>query len=97
MKQRDRIIISGLIVWTFFHTYLLIKNINTTENRNVRIADWQIYNHVPTDYFYPFTARPNFAIKSSFDIGFYDYTEFFVYVVGAWLCFLLYKLLNPKK
>jgi hypothetical protein len=97
MIKKDRILISTLIVWTFTHTYLLITNINTTEIRNFRIVDQQLYNHIPTDYFYPFTSRQNFAISSSWAIDFYDYTEYFVYVIGAWALFFIYKLLYKEE
>lgn len=52
--------------------------------------------------FYPFTTIENKGDKvviysRFFNTGYYDYTEFFVYVAGAWGLFLLYKLLSPKK
>ncbi len=56
-----------------------------------------------TDLFYSFTAREGsntgkrFVYCSRYNLNYYQYTDFFIYVGGAWLCFLLYKLLSPKK
>ena len=56
-----------------------------------------------TDLFYSSTTREGdntgkrFMYCSRYNLNYYHYTEFFIYVGGAWLCFLLYKLLSPKK
>ena len=42
----------------------------------------QYERFVPQAYFYPFTNS----------INYYDYTELFVYVGGAWLGYFLYRL-----
>ena len=82
MKQNDKISVVAITVWTFIHTYLLLKNIGA----KVLImdeTDVSITYVRPTDYFYPFIPE---AIR---DVGFYDYSEYFVYVVGAWGFFFL--------
>ena len=32
----------------------------------------------------------------NFNLDYYDYTEFFVYIVGAWGLFFIYKLLSKE-
>lgn len=96
MEKLNRKILSVLIIWTFIHTYLLIINISTEEIPNFILLTQESYSHKPTHYFYPFTARPAFLTGKNFDSSFYDYTEFFVYVVGAWTSFVVYNLLSTK-
>jgi hypothetical protein len=104
MKQTDKIIVAILSIWTFIHCYLMLIADNSREV-NVSamydfddgiITDFSVYK---TSMFYPFTKLPGNTERTTgyFRFDFYDYTEFFVYVIGAWLCFLLYKLLSLKK
>jgi hypothetical protein len=84
MNRKDRIIIAVLTVWTFIHTYFLIVNNYTDEF----VVDEQ------RKYFYPFADKYQ---ETFFDTQTYDSSEFFVYVVGAWVGFLIYKFLKGSK
>jgi hypothetical protein len=96
MKNNDRIVLSILSVWTFVHFCLLGLNYKTSTFQT-RIpgawkGDYYTFDRTPEEKFYPFTT----GIESAFDIRYYDFSEFAVYVLGAWLIFVLYKL-NDKK
>lgn len=79
------------------HTYFLILNFEI-KGAEV-ICD---YYHTGDSFFlknqlfYPFTNVENTVNIRNFDLRFYDYSEYFVYVIGAWMCFYLFKFLNPK-
>ena len=85
MKRKDRIIISVLVVWTFIHTYLLLINYK-------RVFGYRYIN--VNKLFYPFTKDTYYPNLSSFNLDFYDYSEYFIYVVGAWVGFFIYKFLK---
>ena len=116
MSKADKIIVVVLIVWSFIHAFLLIKNIDIIKN-NVA-GTFQFYEHTikraPTYYFFPFTKQIYVQLYDTsdglhhysysegtawgnFNTDFYDYTEFFVYVVGAWMLFFIYRLLKPRE
>jgi hypothetical protein len=107
MKKVDKVIVAILSIWTFIHCYLIIQAINYPQiinaidsNNNIPEEDWISYEINKSDMFYPFTRfyLPDESyFFGDFCVEFYDYSEFFVYVVGAWGLFLLYKLLSPKK
>jgi hypothetical protein len=102
MKQTDKVIVAILSIWTFIHCYLMLIASNYPEEVYAQYL-WNgtvnNFHLVKTDLFYPFTGKWNNIelLSGSFNLEYYDYSEVFVYVVGAWLCFLLYKLLSPKK
>jgi hypothetical protein len=102
MKQTDKVLIAILSIWTFIHCYLMLKTVNYPENISApHLWLGQINSNVlvKTDLFYPFTSKINNTelLSGSFNLAYYDYSEFFVYVVGAWGLFLLYKFLRSKK
>ncbi len=108
MIKKDRILVSALIVWTFIHSYLILKTFNNTDDRHP-IGKYKdpISLGFPEDFlitsmsvnrkdvFYPFTKDLGVIELTcgNFELDFYDYTEFFVYVFGAWGLFFIYKLL----
>jgi len=47
------------------------------------------------DKFYPFTYNERPAMWD-YDIRVYDYTEYFVYVGGVWMMYLLYRYFKGK-
>ena len=55
---------------------------------------------IPNEVFFPFfiwseTKNPYVSL---FDyLKWYDFTEFFVYVAGAWMIFYLYQYINKKE
>jgi hypothetical protein len=92
MTKRDRIIISVLIVWTFIHTYFLLANyIDSSKDRYGRFVTIQ------KEWFYPFTVNYSYNPANYFDLWYYDYSEYFVYVVGAWGGLFLYKFLKGSQ
>lgn len=104
MKKFDKIIISVLIIWTFIHCFLMLKTIN---NEKYITEGFEIvYQRDPvrldllkTDLFYPFTKKRDdtiFIDATYFNLKYYDYSEFFAYVVGAWTIFFIYNLIFSK-
>ena len=85
-NKRDKLIISALCIWSFVHTYLIIRSsqFDYIESRGLRFLDLKIFS--PTSMFYPFTKN------GWFNGRYYDFSEYFVYVGGAWLMYLLYRL-----
>ena len=96
----EKMVVSILCIWSFIHTYLLLKTfrIGTVEFYD---AGSLIYRkHVSQmEEFYPFTfvedttSNANFP-NHNFDLRFYDYTEYFVYVGGVWMIYFLYRYLK---
>ncbi len=104
MTKKDRIITSALIVWTFLHCFLMLKTINNSNQIKTSFLFFGKYKERDlhkTDLFYPFTKMEEnkvmFWITDNFNLNFYDYTEFFVYIGGAWGLFFIYKLLSKKE
>ncbi len=110
MNKTDKVLLAILSIWTFINCFLMIQAINypkeisflaaTTEEIPRGNEDgWVRYVLNKSDKFYPFTDFSTYkgTYSEYFNVIFYDYSEFFVYVAGAWLLFLLYKLLSPKK
>lgn len=93
MKTRtviiEKIVISVLSIWSFVNAYVLLKYFGGDSFKKEWVI--KIYQR---DLFYPFTSSPNFR---KYDIRFYDYIEFFVYVGGAWLIYLLYRYFKGNK
>jgi len=86
MKQRDKVIIVILGIWTFIHCYLMIKAAGGRVVLDIS-DEFIISKAARVRDFYPFTSEL---------IAKYDYTELFVYVVGAWGLFFAYKFLTNK-
>lgn len=103
ISGKEKIVISVLCVWSFIHTYLLITNYTKVIHNpyfSEEISSRQL--------FYPFTS---YLYKGSrgymlgtiseqfqnFDLRFYDYTEYFVYVGGVWMIYFIYRYLKVSK
>lgn len=74
-----------LLVWTFLNAYILVSN----SKYEMVVSGFKFIYHdhkryVPIEGFYPFSDP----------IYYYDTTEFYVYVGGAWLVYLLYRILK---
>ena len=90
--DKEKKIIAGLIVWTFTHIVLWAYG-------NFSFGEWE-----PKEFFYPFVKTdfpyPTGLIGSTVSYPHlytvYDFTEFLIYVGGAWLIFFLYKYLKAK-
>jgi len=92
--NRHKLVIPVLCVWSFIHTLMVLRLFAKNYLPAYRIdgGGW-IFT---TERFYPFTV--NFrGHKGYFDIRFYDYTEYFVYVGGVWMIYFLYKYLKGNK
>jgi len=97
-NKKQRVIISVLCVWSFLHTFILL--------RYIRVLEIVLYNYdgskiayTPYDVFYPFTFKEysngyNQFVIHNFDMRFYDFSEYFFYVGGVWLIYLLYRFLK---
>lgn len=85
MTKTLKMVITILCLWTFLHTFLLLRNIDSKYAYRVLFSEGDT-NPLRIQRFYPFTGT----------IIFYDYTEYFVYVGGAWMLFFLYRLLKDK-
>jgi len=111
MKQQDKILIVILSIWSFIHCFFMLKvgNIKIVKdsffvmkNENVDWVDGSggLINveFKPTEMFYPSTKQwgDTELNGGNFNLDYYDYTEFFVYIVGAWGLFFIYKLLSKE-
>jgi hypothetical protein len=103
MKQKERIVIVILGIWTFVNCFLLLKGLNYKNPLRYSINEggWYDtnYHFYKSDRFYPFTKiiLNKKTVGSNYNFAFYDYTEFFVYVLGAWGLLIIYKFLSPRK
>jgi len=88
-KNKDKLIVSSLCIWSFINAFVLLKYFGGSSFKK----GWAIKID-QRDLFYPFTYSSDFR---KYDIRFYDYTEFFVYVGGAWLIYFLYRYLKGSK
>ena len=85
MNKKQRIIISALCVWSFVNAFILIRNGKYEFIQNgykFIFHNGKVYR--PETGFYPFSNS----------IYYYDSTELFVYVGGAWLIYFLYRFLK---
>lgn len=110
MSKKERIIISVLVLWTFLLSFLLILSFHNdgmtnngyNEYPQVRSGSVERYTkHIDGRYdrFFPFTYSNSLKTTNSgyFNIEYYDYTEFLIYVVLAWIIFFLYRFVNKDK
>jgi hypothetical protein len=102
MKQTDKVIVAILSIWTFMHCFLMLKTVNYPEHIRapyIWVGEIKYFDWVKTDLFYPFTGKRNDTelLSGWYNLDYYDFSEFFVYVIGAWGLFLLYKFLRLKK
>lgn len=84
-------IITGLSLWSFLNLVIWLAHSSDSE---------ESFNADRKGYFFPFSWSYFYRFEfHSFLDAFqnYDFSEFIVYVGGAWLCFFLYNLLNNKK
>lgn len=91
----SKLIISALCLWSFIHTYLIVKSyqFEYIEYQGLKLTlDGEIFSS--SSKFYPFTSSGGY---SRFDVRYYDFTEYFVYVAGAWMIYFLYRYLKGSK
>lgn len=98
-NNRQEVIVSALCVWSFLHTFILLRYIRVTQIVLYFDGHKKAYN--PYDLFYPFTfngyhSRSSEAetVSHNFDMRFYDFSEYFFYVAGAWMIYYLYRYLT---
>ena len=98
IKINEKYIVVILSIWSFTHTYLLLISFQFSNQKSFRFKHFE--DLTKFDLFYPFTSLYHFEYNfisfdnKFFDIRFYDYTEYFIYVLGTWLIFILYKYLK---
>ncbi len=94
----NKVLFTSLILWSYGHSYILIKNLLYSFVHPVtgtRIRDYYIHSinlsekQEPDKLFYPFTIE-GFR-NQNFNLLYYDFTEYFVYVGGVWLIYFLYR------
>lgn len=96
-SKKEKMVISVLCVWSFIHTYIIIKNNSGfgsfvgESGIRILLIDGKPEMTNPSDYFYPFYRGIYFWSST---IRYYDYTEYFFYVGGAWLIYFLYRFLK---
>lgn len=90
-SKRDKLVISALCIWSFLHSYLIIRShqFEYLEDHGLKYIHGKRFS--PSSEFYPFT---NNLESYWFDVRYYDFTEYFVYVVGAWFIFFLFRFLK---
>jgi hypothetical protein len=99
MKTNHKKIIVLLCIWSFIHLFLFIKNKGVDGLNSYKYANDISYWYSAKKVFYPFTSGFSGSYPSptnNFDNRFYDFSELFFYVGGAWLIFFLIKFLNNK-
>jgi hypothetical protein len=102
MKTRQKFFIILLCLWSFIHLFLFLKNIGIDGVNHYQYVNRISYEGSAKNVFYPFTSGYYSStdyykgFSKSFDSRFYDYTELFFYVGGAWLVFFLIKYLYKK-
>lgn len=97
LSQKEKVKIAALLLWSFVHSYIIIRNnigYGSTVQQGIKllIIDKHPVMENPVEYFYPLYMWKHFFLYS--EICYYDYTEYFVYVVGAWLIYFLYRFLK---
>ena len=100
-NNKQRVIISVLCVWSFLNTFILLKFIRVAAVLLYSPGSKKIYS--PYDMFYPFIFN-GYDVNSSykefishnFDMRFYDFSEYFFYVGGAWMIYYLYRYLSSE-
>lgn len=98
-NNKQRVIISALCVWSFLHTFILLRFIRVITIQ--LIISYSSVVVTPYEKFYPFTfidytrgdCKEEF-ISRNFDMRFYDFSEYFFYVAGAWMIYYLYRYLT---
>lgn len=97
VTQKEKIAIVLLCIWSFLHTYILINNITghwiTSRLNGLKYVKLDKVSLKPSDLFFPFTLDDSKGIPI-FEFRIYDYSEYFVYVGGVWMIYLLYRYLN---
>jgi hypothetical protein len=93
-NKKLKLIISALCIWSFINTYLIIRSYEI-EHYEYKGLKFELYGKIfsRTSMFYPFT---NDGRNSWFDVSFYDFTEYFVYVGGVWMIYFLYRFLKKQ-
>lgn len=98
ISMKEKVVITVLCIWSFIHTYIIIKNVtgywHSRQGINFVLIDGKTF--FPANKFYPFTYNETPPI-SNFEIRLYDFSEYFVYVGGVWMIYLLYRYLKGNK
>jgi len=96
-NNKQRVIISALCVWSFLHTFILLRYIRVVEIV-LSVNNWsEKETGTPYDMFYPFTSKEySNGYIHNFDMRFYDFSEYFFYVGGAWMIYYLYRYLSSE-
>lgn len=90
MSRVHKIVLIGLLIWSFIHISLLV------------MFNGETFKFCERDYFIPFSNADdllNSGINWTgevFYIDLYDYSEFLVYCCGAWLIYLIFRVINSK-
>ena len=106
MNKKQRVVISLLVVWTFANivlylfSHIELSNVHKITYTHIPQDEWVYYIqsggartadhtiahiHNTLEYFYPLG-------DSSFTD--YDFTEFLIYVGGAWLTYFIYRFIT---
>jgi len=100
-NNKQRVIISALCLWSFLNTFILLRFIRVVEV--ILYSPGSKKDYSPYDMFYPFTFNgynSNSSYKEfvshNFDMRFYDFSEYFFYVGGAWMIYYLYRYLSSE-
>jgi hypothetical protein len=98
ISVREKAVILILCIWSFLNTYAIIKNATGEwySRYGKHFVSIEGTTFVPINKFYPFTYNETPPL-SNFEIRFYDYSEYFVYVGGVWMIYLLYRYFKGNK
>jgi hypothetical protein len=80
MKRNEKLLISGLVLWTFLHGYYFLTG------RMLAVEYEEEYSSA-SEFVIPYD-KPDYILAR------YDLTEFFVFVGLPWVLYLLYRFLK---
>jgi len=106
LSKNNKAIVSALCIWTFIHTFILLRYYELSGIWIISMGHNDDYYLSKLSKFFPFTYIKKevngmgqifeYTGNQLFDIRFYDKTEYFVYVIGAWLIYFLYRYLKKE-
>ena len=94
MNKLKHFFLAIYILWVFVNVYVLVFFGGSYEKGvSGRLLGFGVtYGFDPKDEFFPFDR--NWVL--SWNCKYYDYSEFFIYVIGPLTVFVIYKILRKK-
>jgi hypothetical protein len=88
LNKIEKRVLSVLLIWTCINLYFLISSMSLKNEKGLALIGEDFFSGNtygnPSEYLF---------LIQSFKITSYDYSEFILYVLGAWVIFVSYKYL----